>query len=859
MSVLAKRLVFGPRFAFSGHREGHLAFFRVEPSRASGPSENSMNRISVIAIWFLSVSLVWAQDETGVLPDSDVEPLLRGPVHEAFAEPVQLNPQEMLTVPKLPPALVEEVPPDARPAGEDVNWIPGYWAWDDEREDFIWVSGIYRRTPLGRSWQPGQWEQVAEGYRWLPGRWIPIAGGGELLPTPPESLEEGPQGEPVSEDHFWVPGSWQYRNQRYVWRPGFWSACHNNWVWVPDYYVAGVNGCHFVPGYWDYGWEHRGTIFAPCRFRRSHVGFRYCPSVVIDFAGAFTHLWVRPRYCHYYFGDYYDNRYGSWGIQPWYRYHHHHRRAYDPLYVHYKWRYKHHHGIGLHKHLHNRHVHYRDGKHRRPDRKYRDYAARDKHHDADVLAHRVKDRRKVEERRKKTGRDVLQVRTEAQKQRFRDEPEGRANDVRRAIAENQKKGNRAAENRLERNRAAGNRTAENRSERNRAAGNRTAENRPEGNRAAGNRTAENRPEGNRAAGTRRAENRAIENRVAGNRRAENRLDVDRNDPDRRNRGRQVAGEQRSGQEAEGRSRSRSMAEVIRDARNQQASPESPAGNQAGVTDPINPLRNQVVRERTAPSQGRVQPGERSSRQTDSAANRSSQSANRNAGNSGRVRSTGARQNGSSSVSIAGQSSPAESVNSKLKQRTRTRANVKPTTQTPPNRVSQESSKSSPRSRFENRTEQTRNRVITAKPVTQPRSDKPTSRANNPSASRSQTSRSPVTQATAPRTSNNRTSSSRASSPQSSVNRSSSSRGGSPPSKLNRSSSSRASSSRSSINRSSSSRASSSSINRSPSSRASSSRSSINRSSSSRGGSPRSNMSRSSGSRSSASRGGKSRP
>ena len=143
-----------------------------------------MIRISVIAVWFLSVSVVWAQNETGVLPDSDVEPLLRGPVHEAFAEPIQLNPEEMLTVPKSPPPLVEEVPPDARPAGEGVNWIPGYWAWDDEREDFIWVSGIYRRTPSGRSWQAGQWEEVADGYRWLPGRWISTTGVGELLPTP---------------------------------------------------------------------------------------------------------------------------------------------------------------------------------------------------------------------------------------------------------------------------------------------------------------------------------------------------------------------------------------------------------------------------------------------------------------------------------------------------------------------------------------------------------------------------------------------------------------------------------------------------------------------------------------------------
>lgn len=33
------------------------------------------------------------------------------------------------------------LPPDQKPEGDDVAWIPGYWAWDDERNDFLWVSG----------------------------------------------------------------------------------------------------------------------------------------------------------------------------------------------------------------------------------------------------------------------------------------------------------------------------------------------------------------------------------------------------------------------------------------------------------------------------------------------------------------------------------------------------------------------------------------------------------------------------------------------------------------------------------------------------------------------------------------------
>ena len=42
---------------------------------------------------------------------------------------------------------VPELPPANKPDGPDVQWVPGYWAWDDERQDFIWVSGFWRVPP----------------------------------------------------------------------------------------------------------------------------------------------------------------------------------------------------------------------------------------------------------------------------------------------------------------------------------------------------------------------------------------------------------------------------------------------------------------------------------------------------------------------------------------------------------------------------------------------------------------------------------------------------------------------------------------------------------------------------------------
>src|SRR5687767_2832027 len=73
-----------------------------------------------------------------------IEVLSRGPVHEAFAQPYAADAAPPPSAPKAPPPPVPEVPPDNKPDGLNVQWIAGYWAWDEERHDFIWVSGFWR-------------------------------------------------------------------------------------------------------------------------------------------------------------------------------------------------------------------------------------------------------------------------------------------------------------------------------------------------------------------------------------------------------------------------------------------------------------------------------------------------------------------------------------------------------------------------------------------------------------------------------------------------------------------------------------------------------------------------------------------
>ncbi len=273
------------------------------------------------------------------LTDDDVEVMLRGPVHEAFAEQINADPVPGLVIPSTPPEPVEELAPDVRPEGRDVEWISGYWAWDEDRNDFMWVSGIWREVPQGFRWLPGYWTEVEAGYQWVSGTWVSTqtAEITYLETSPPASLEQGPVGVGPTTEHIWIPGCWTWQTTRYLWRPGYWSAGYSNWIWVPARYHWTPRGHFYCNGYWDYPLERRGVLFAPCYYdRRVRVGrtYRYTPQVVVATNLLQFHFWVRPQYRHYYFGDYYNASYSNRGLQPWHQFQRQHRGI-DPLFCHY--------------------------------------------------------------------------------------------------------------------------------------------------------------------------------------------------------------------------------------------------------------------------------------------------------------------------------------------------------------------------------------------------------------------------------------------------------------------------------------------------------------------------------------------
>ena len=271
--------------------------------------------------------------------ESGVQVLTRGPVHEAFASASMTGSTAGVVIARAPYEPVTEVPPDLRPEGDDVAWIPGYWCWDDDRSDFIWVSGVWRDLPPGRQWVPGYWASSQGGSQWISGFWgDAVQAEVTYLPAPPEPLEAGPSSPPPGPGTSWAPGCWIWQQTRYDWQPGYWVAPQPQWVWSPAHYTWTPRGYVYVPGYWDHDLGHRGVIFAPVYYERpvyARPNYYYSPAIVIDLAVIAAFMFVQPRSHHYYYGDYYDRRYEERGFYPW-----HSRDASrygdDPLYVHYR-------------------------------------------------------------------------------------------------------------------------------------------------------------------------------------------------------------------------------------------------------------------------------------------------------------------------------------------------------------------------------------------------------------------------------------------------------------------------------------------------------------------------------------------
>lgn len=299
--------------------------------------------LALAATVVAGTSVGLAQSPSGGQVDSvDLDVLMRGPVHEGFAEPGLSSevPDQAFGSMQLPepiPDPIDERPARARPQDgrRQAMWLPGYWGVEDS-EHLCWVSGTWRYSPPGMRWVPGYWSQGNNGWVWVPGFWLDESMEQiDYLPAPPAPPQEAIGYREIRDGRFWVPGKYVWQGGQYRWVDGFWSRVQSDWVWVPQRLVYTPRGYVQVNGYWDYPVDRRGTLFAPVRLTaQNRLRRAYRPSIAINAAQALASLFIRPQYGHYYFGNYYGSRYQNFGLQPWAAYAGNVNR-YDPLYVYY--------------------------------------------------------------------------------------------------------------------------------------------------------------------------------------------------------------------------------------------------------------------------------------------------------------------------------------------------------------------------------------------------------------------------------------------------------------------------------------------------------------------------------------------
>ncbi|AFL89656.1 cell division protein [Terriglobus roseus DSM 18391] len=88
------------------------------------------------------------------------------PLHAQFGLSISIGATSQVPPPPLPIYEQPEAP------GDGYIWTPGYWAWDDEVQDYFWVPGTWVMAPEpGLLWTPGYWGFDNGAYGFHDGYW----------------------------------------------------------------------------------------------------------------------------------------------------------------------------------------------------------------------------------------------------------------------------------------------------------------------------------------------------------------------------------------------------------------------------------------------------------------------------------------------------------------------------------------------------------------------------------------------------------------------------------------------------------------------------------------------------------------
>lgn len=205
------------------------------------------------------------------------------PLHEAFVTPSDRG-ILLKAIPYEPPSPVSEGIPRQRT--EEAVWIPGYWYFSDEEDDFIWISGLWRRSPPKQVWTPGSWRKIQDGWVRLPGYWSvdDPSSMRYVAEPPPDPISEN-AGPPPSDDHYWYPGFWFFSNdsKKYEWVSGQWMRYNPQWILVPGQIIWRPEGYLALPPYWDYPLDKRGDLYSPVQVEpAARKGYHFTPFVILD-------------------------------------------------------------------------------------------------------------------------------------------------------------------------------------------------------------------------------------------------------------------------------------------------------------------------------------------------------------------------------------------------------------------------------------------------------------------------------------------------------------------------------------------------------------------------------------------------
>jgi hypothetical protein len=216
-------------------------------------------RITALLFSFI-ITFVFAGFQRGYCQLAEI--FEEGPIHESFVTKVSGNIILEASISQPPHPIQEKKP---RQIDMQSTWIPGYWAWNDKANDFVWVSGVWRRPPPSHQWISGFWKQYDQGWVWIPGFWSRSAEQSVdyVKLSPPNELDEN-TAPPPSNNYFWVPGYWVYQfdSEQYKWVRGNWEELDPNWIFVPSHYMWRPGGYVFVPAFWDWPLENRGTAYS---------------------------------------------------------------------------------------------------------------------------------------------------------------------------------------------------------------------------------------------------------------------------------------------------------------------------------------------------------------------------------------------------------------------------------------------------------------------------------------------------------------------------------------------------------------------------------------------------------------------